>query len=233
MKISLQIKVSFSEAHFRCHYTEVNPLTYPIPLPPTVSGIFGALLGWKREAIMEKARNHQFGAKLFNLGGVTREFARIIQFKEGRPKFPFPIENFELLIKPSYILAIAGEEQLIKDYYTQLQRGYVYLPFGGRNDFFVENIEVLGFQKVTSTKEVEGYAPSNWVDSLSSQNGGWVRGLQVMHKIHEASRWFYFAYKTVLRLNRELFATTDGIALYPVEWFYYGGPIREHHGKSI
>ncbi|MEM2970111.1 MAG: hypothetical protein QXR63_04165, partial [Candidatus Bathyarchaeia archaeon] len=94
-------------------------------------------------------------------------------------------------------------------------------------------IEVLGFQKVTSTKEVEGYAPSNWVDSLSSQNGGWVRGLQVMHKIHEASRWFYFAYKTVLRLNRELFATTDGIALYPVEWFYYGGPIREHHGKSI
>jgi len=233
LKISLQIKASFSEAHFRCHYTEVNPLSYPIPLPPTVLGMFGALLGWNREEIMEKAGNHQFGAKLLNLCGVTREFARIIQFKEGKPKFPFPIENFELLVKPSYILAIAGEEELIRDYYTRLKRGYLYLPYGGRNDFFLEDVETLGFQEVALTREVESYAPSNWVTSLSSQSEGWVRGLQVMHKIDSASKWFYFAYKTTLKLDRELLATADGVTLYPIKWFHYGKPIREHYGKSV
>jgi CRISPR-associated Cas5-like protein len=229
---ALLVRIAFSEAHFRAHYTEVSPLTYLVPLPSTVLGIYGATLGWKREEIGEKAYGLYFGAMLLSFKGLTREFARIVQFKEGRPKFPPPVENFELLVEPSYLLAMAGDDYVVESHFRKLQNGYEYLPYGGRNDYFLKDFEVLGLDEVMPTKQIESYAPSNWVERIESRTGGWVRGLQVKHKIKDASEWFYFAYRNVLQLNREIRAT-KGIGLYPIDWFYWGKPIREQYAKSV
>jgi len=218
------VKITFYEALFRAHYTETNPITYPIPLPPSVAGIFGAMLGWQRDEIEKKAANLMFGAKLLNWKGTSAEISRIIQFEEsGRPILPPPIMRFELLVEPTFLLAMAGYEEEIEDFSEKLADGFEYLPYGGRNEYFVKDIEVLGCKGVQVASVVESYSPENWIEKVELEKEGWIKVLQVMHVIKNASEWFNFVYKGRLNLSRQV-PVVEGIHLYPLNSFFWCSP---------
>lgn len=61
---ALVLKIEFFEAHFKVHYTKGFRLTYPIPLPTSVAGIFARLLNIPREETMKRFKGCRFGAIL-------------------------------------------------------------------------------------------------------------------------------------------------------------------------
>jgi len=211
--LAVMMKVSFNEAHFRAHFTEMSPLTYPAPLPSTVAGMFGALMSWSRSELRDKCSDLLFGAKLLGFKGFNTELARIIQYEKGRPVVPFPIMKYELLMEPELLIVMAGNENVINRYLDSLRGGYGYLPYGGRNEYFVRDIELVGAMRVTYSMDIQSYAPENWVTKVDLLDGGWVRLLQVNHNIQDASRWFSFVYGGTLHLKKEV-PVVEGICLY-------------------
>lgn len=219
--LALLVETSFYEAFFRAHYTETSPLSYPAPLPTTVAGIFGAMLGWDRRILGDIAGSLFFGSKLLDYKGECREYCRIIQFEKGlRPVRPPPVMRFELLYEPTILVAMAGDPDLVRGYLEKLEEGFEYLPYGGRNEYFVKDITVKGCREVNETDVIESYCPENWVSETITGEGGWVRMLQVMHRIKDASRWFSFVYKGKLKLSRKV-PVVEGICLYPFSEFYW------------
>lgn len=199
---------------------EVNPLTYPAPLPTTVAGIFGALLGWDRKEAEEVASKFYFGSKLTYLRGTAYELARVVQYKQGKPKLPPPLLKCELLIEPDFLIAIAGDDNLIKKCEKKLENACTYLPYGGRNEYFVKNFEVLKCQTVTLRTKVENYVPLDWIKQIELYNAnGWIKILKVRHKIKGASIWFGFVYDGALHVERKV-KCVEGMALYPLNYFF-------------
>ncbi len=219
---ALLAEVSFCEAHFREHFTEVNPLTYPAMLPTTVAGLFGAMLGWDRKEAEKKAKDFLFGSKLIELKGITHELARITQYKAGKPKIPSPLVKVELLVEPKFLIAMAGKKERILECAQQLKNGMRYLPYGGRNEHFLRDIatnDVL--QEVTRGKIIENYAPIDWVEEVKvKESRGWVRTHRVFHKINRASEWFVFGYLCTIHLKNTV-PQVERIGLYSLNNFYW------------
>jgi hypothetical protein len=141
---------------------------------------------------------------------------------------PLPIVKIELLVEPEFLMAMAGEEKKILEYKERLEDGITYLPYGGRNEYFVRDIEVIGERDVTYSKVVENYAPLNWVEEVKNikTNEGWIRTHRVFHKIQEASEWFVFGYLCKLYLKKAI-SHVEGIGLYPLTDFYWTMKVRK------
>jgi CRISPR-associated Cas5-like protein len=93
------VKISFSEAFFKVHYTKGFRLTYPIPLPTSVAGMFGAFLGVEREKISD-LQKFLFGAKLEEYNGFINENATFRQYKSYGVEIG--VATLNLINNPTY-----------------------------------------------------------------------------------------------------------------------------------
>ena len=161
MMKALVVEISFFEAFFKVHYTKGFRLTYPVPLPTTVAGIFGAFLGIDRDKLAREFSEMLFGAKLVNYDGMISENATYLQYKAGgvtRGAAPLLIIN-----NPTYLIAIASDEKKIGYVKERLKDSVEYLPYGGQNDFFPKDWKIVGMKDITKNNEISNYAPQDWV----------------------------------------------------------------------
>lgn len=212
-------RITFYEAFFKVHYTKGFRLTYPIPLPTTVAGIFGAMLGIDRTEIQNKFKNFYFGAKLLGYDGIIVEHETFRQFKTM--KVERGVVRSQIVNHPTYLIALAGNVESITEFYDFLQSGkMVYLPYGGQNDFFVEDIHIVGLANVVDCNVICNYAPQDMVKSLKSKEITFSI-LPVMHTYSDNPN-FYFVLKGKLELKESVKAVeNEGMALYPLGMFKF------------
>lgn len=220
----LVVEISFFEAIFKVHYTKGFKQTYPIPLPTSVAGIFGALLGIRRNEIFDSFSDCLFGAKLLSYKGLCTEKTTYIQYKGGKPIRG--VATSILLNNPSFMLALVAEESKVKDFYTKLkEKGIVYIPYGGQNDFFVEKIELIGIKDVNEKSlYIQNYAPQDFVEKIEwmKDTEFWI--LPVKHKF-SSNLNFYFIFRGKLKLKQPI-CSIENIGVYSLENFYYLSQIQ-------
>lgn len=219
---AILLKITFSEAQFRVHHTIGFRNTYLIPLPPTLAGIFAALLGLPREKVPDHFGSHYFGAKLIDFKGICKELTTFVQYKTYRKdtiESEWGVMSSMILNTPTYIIASASNGSIINQLYDNLKEGIVYYPYGGQCDYFTENFEILEVKEVTKSNRVENYAPQDLVKHVKIDSDGEFQIQPVMHKLGTNPN-FYFIYKGVLELTSSV-PTVDGIGLYPLDRFYY------------
>jgi len=210
-------EITFYEAFFKVHYTKGFRLTYPIPLPTTVAGIFGAMLGIDRGELQNRFKNFYFGAKLLSYDGIVVEHETFTQFKTM--KIERGVVHSQIINHPTYLIALAGESESIRDYYDFLRLGnIVYLPYGGQNDFFVEKIRIIELANVTDSRVISNYAPQDIVKALKSKEITF-NILPVMHTYSDNPN-FYFVLEGELELKEHVKTIeNEGVALYPLGMF--------------
>lgn len=214
---AIVVRISFSEAFFKVHYTKGFRLTYPTPLPTSVAGMFGAFLGVERGKINE-LRKFLFGAKIKGYNGFINENATFRQYKSYGVEIG--VATLNLINNPTYLIALAGEKEEIIKIQDKINKAVEFLPYGGQNDFFAEDWTIVGIDDVAESDEVTNYAPQDWVD-LSTKSGLEVtlQILPVMHTLSDNPN-FYFITKGKIRLNRKIPSTnSEKIGLYSLNNF--------------
>lgn len=217
---ALILRIEFFEAHFKIHYTKGFRLTYPIPLPTSVAGIFGALLGIKRYEIQDTFKDFFFGAKALSSTQDSYENATFIQIPWNKGTWPPGVAPLQILHNPAYRIAIGHrEKEELAVIYEQVKSGLKYLPYGGQNDYFLKDLEIGGIYNVEFTTEVENYSCKIDVKkTLTKYEQSTIQILPVMYK--KSTEQFYFGYNTILQL-KESVPVVDNIRLYELSEFFY------------
>jgi len=211
---ALVIEISFFEAFFKVHHTRGFRLSYPIPLPTSVAGIFGALLGVERGKMKEF--DFLFGAKIKKYQGTVNENATFLQHKsKGTER---GVASLNLVNSPTYLIAMGGEKDNIEKVLTKLKDSVEFLPYGGQNDFFVSDWKIVGVDEIEKSNEVTNYAPQDWVEP-KLEGKFELQILPVRHTLSENPN-FYFLTKGKLRLKNKILCTkNEKIALYTLNGF--------------
>jgi CRISPR-associated Cas5-like protein len=214
---ALIIEISFSEAFFKVHYTRGFRLTYPIPLPTSVAGIFGAFLGVKREELSKKFNGMFFGAKMVKYESIISENATFIQYKGKGPEKG--VTQISIINNPTFLIAAASEEEKIVEIEEGIKNGVKFLPYGGQNDFFTLDWKVKECDEVEESDEITNYAPQDWVIAPILESSSEVQILPVRHNLSENLN-FYFVIKGRLKLKKKILTTkNEKIGLYKLEDF--------------
>lgn len=211
------MEISFFEAFFKVHYTKGFKLTYPAPLPTTVAGMFGAILGVDRKECKEVFMNSFFGAKLLGVKGDFSENTTFMQYKEK--EVIKGVAETIILNNPTYLIAMVDEDEVVEDFHRKMCRRIVYLPYGGQNDFFVENIKILNPVPLEKSLLIENYAPQDLVEKVEMVKDTQLQILPVKHKFSKNPN-FYFVFNGKLRLKEEI-PSVQGIGLYSLNMFEY------------
>lgn len=210
------VRISFSEAFFKVHYTKGFRLTYPIPLPTSVAGMFGALLGIERRDIGE-LQKFLFGAKIESYNGFISENATFRQYKTNG--LEIGVTTLNLINSPTYLIALGGEKEEIMKIRDKIKKAVEFFPYGGQNDFFAEDWSIVGVDDVEESDEIANYAPQSWIDLTRSNGEVTLQILPVMHKISDNPN-FYFVTKGRIKLNRKIPCTNiEKIGLYSLDNF--------------
>lgn len=216
---SLILEVSFFEAFFRVHYTKTSPLTYPIPLPTAVAGIFGSMLGIPREKLLQEFSGCLFGAALKN--GEYSESGETATYVLHKKRVT-GVEKMRMIHEPTYLCAIASTE--IEKYKRKIESGIRYLPFGGRNDFFVKDWKIVTEKDFITSEKVSNYLPHGWVGEILPKVR--LEVLPVMHRLSEDVN-FVFIIDGHVKVKKEFLermkiceVNGKNIALYSLNEFY-------------
>jgi CRISPR-associated Cas5-like protein len=212
---ALIVEISFFEAFFKVHYTKGFRLTYPIPLPTSTAGIFGAFLGIEREKMKEIMGKFLFGSKLKKYESIISESVTFLQYK---PKVERGVIPLSLINNPTYLIAIVGKEKEIREIENKLKESIKFLPYGGQNDFFIKDWRIIGIEEVEESDEITNYAPQDWVKP-GLESGIEVQILPVMHKLSENPN-FYFIINGKIKLKRKIYCTkNEKIGVYELNNF--------------
>ena len=214
---ALVVEISFFEAFFKVHYTKGFRLTYPIPLPTSVAGIFGAFLGIERERLREEFNGMLFGAKLLRYSGIASENATFLQYKaKGVER---GVTQISIVNEPTYLIAMAGEGKRLEKTTEKIRNSVRFLSYGGQNDFFVKDWEIVGIEDVEESNIISNYAPQDLVENPILEEGSEIQILPVMHKISENPN-FYFVVDGKLKLKENVHCTEkERIGLYNLKDF--------------
>lgn len=218
---ALVVELAFFEAFFKVHYTKGFRLTYPIPLPTTVAGIFGALLGIERKKLAEEFSRMLFGAKIVHYNRIMGENVTYLQYKSGGAKIERGVAPLFVVNEPTYLVAIAGEERKINEFNEKIKGSINYLPYGGQNDFFIKDWAIRGVRDITESDEISNYAPQDLIANPILEKNSEIQILPVMHKISKNPN-FYFIINGTLKLKENIpCVKEEKIGLYKLEQFQF------------
>lgn len=180
---ALTFIVRFLTAQYKDHMQKMTRRTYLIPPPSAVAGVFGAVLGLKREKLYEVSDEILTGAKLRFLGGRIVTSARIFKIDHTHSALVsllrryysgerskkvvediqglLTIKESEELYMPEYKFAIASpDEALIEEGMRRLREYDIEYDIFGGNDYHL--VEFIGDPKPAELKkssEGHGYCP--------------------------------------------------------------------------
>ncbi|MEM3396874.1 MAG: CRISPR-associated protein Cas5 [Thermoplasmata archaeon] len=231
---ALVIRITFFEAFFKVHYTKTSRLSYPIPLPTSVAGMFGSMLGLSRRNAARTFTDCVFGACVDSSKKIAENrenatymlFSKLKQQNRGKG-----VETISILNEPTYLIAIGGDESKIMEIGNQLSKAICYLPFGGQNDFFVKDWEIVGNFEIKNSEFVSNYIPTMWIGEITS--GTSFQILPVNHNLADIDKNFTFILNGCVKLKKERMNEINTvevsgkyIALYPLHKFVLVGEWR-------
>ncbi len=215
----IKVYIAFEEAMFRMHLTKAFRDTYLAPLPTSVAGMFGALLGLRRDDVFPKFKGFMFGSRLVKYKGKSKEYATLLQLKSSRAYTSTQIPMF-ILVEPEYEIVIAGPDKEIEEMYGRLIDGFQYFPYGGSSDYLAVDVRLIGMDEPSIGKTIQNYAPVDNVEDIKLDRDGELSvGTVKMRGCQEAID-FYFVYRGELHL-KEPIVLLDGVGLYKLEDFCY------------
>jgi CRISPR-associated Cas5-like protein len=215
---ALILKIEFFEAHFKVHYTKGFRLTYPIPLPTSVAGIFAGLLGINREKAIERFKGCRFGAALVN-GTVNETIENTTFIQHG--KNIRGVAKTHILVNPVYYLAMQAEN--VEDIQNIIDQGIEYAPFGGQNDFFAKDWSIVDILEVRSQNKIGNYLHATNVERLSKNVS--VEILPVMHRMGTGEDFYFVINGHLISKKKMPVCSIDEkkICLYRLDDFYTVG----------
>jgi len=181
----------FLTAQYKEHTQKITRRTYLIPPPSAVAGIFGAIIGVKREKLIDVSEDIWAGAELKSSEGRITTLARV--FKIDRPASKLldlvkeyyygergkvikdvqgllTIKESEELYMPEYKFAIASSNDILIDEGLRRLREYdfEYEVFGGNDYNLPEFIGDPKPAKVEKSREGCGYCPREDLDRVEA-----------------------------------------------------------------
>ena len=122
-------------AHFRKFWTTSSSLSYPFPPPPTIRGILGAILGYRKEEYIRKTKPFKVGVRILNPVKRLKVSLNLIDTKRLGTGFNNLARNIgkngllhtqavvEILKNPKYRIYVSSEDpKLLKDLEETLKR---------------------------------------------------------------------------------------------------------------
>jgi CRISPR-associated Cas5-like protein len=183
----------FLTAQYKEHTQKITRRTYLIPPPSAVAGIFGAIIGVKREKLIDVSEDIWAGAELKSSEGRITTLARV--FKIDRPASKLldlvkeyyygergkvikdvqgllTIKESEELYMPEYKFAIASSNDILIDEGLRRLREYdfEYEVFGGNDYNLPEFIGDPKPAKVEKSREGCGYCPREDLDRVEAES---------------------------------------------------------------
>jgi len=222
MMKALICRIAFFEALFKSHYTKGFRLSYLIPLPTSVAGMFGAMLGIPRTDVGREFKDFMFGAVIIKHKGIVRENVTFLQNKAG--KTVKGVAKTFIINEPDYVIAMAGDSIKLENFRIRLDEKLCYLPYGGQNDFFPRDYRIFkDLEEVEDSNLVRNYAPSDWVESLKTNGVSELQILPVMHKFQTSPSFHFIANGELLLCKSIPCVARRGIGLYYLRDFYSVG----------
>lgn len=221
------MEVEFPEAVFTIHYTKGFRESYPIPLPTTVAGIFGAMLGIKRRDMQVFTQDKMFGAKMVRYKGMVRELFTYLKYRGYSGKGAERVINVQrgvglqtLVNNPRYMIAMASEDEKgLIDILDRLDESLCFLPYGGMNDHPATDVKIYDkLYEVDMGDTAEGYAPESVVEDIYLDVGGDLYRYPV--KYRGSMEYFYFVVNGKLKLVQQISKVFD-IPLYTIDDYLY------------
>ena len=229
MTKALVLKIEFDTALFKVHYTKKFRLTYPIPLPTSVAGMFAAMIGHRgRRETIRKFENCHFGAMVANKCKIieTVENATFIQLRKNVKG----VAKTHLLVEPAYYIAISHpKDAVIQNVARIISEGCRFMPYGGQNDYFPKDWKIIDIPSISmENRKIHNYLPDINVRSLQKNAHKGLTILPVMNKINAQSFYFITSpYAESFLISKYQIPTCNvfgrNLALYDLRDFYTVG----------
>jgi CRISPR-associated Cas5-like protein len=173
---ALKLYIKFPFALFNLHYTKSCRLSYPIPLPTTIKGIFENMLGLNRN---ESLNGYMFGAKIITYKSSFYEYSSLKQIGKNI----MTVIRSQVLGDVDYFLYIANKDlDILKNIENRLKNP-MRVPYGGISDFISEFWKVEGIIKCQDTYTFYNtYVPEPEVKEIFLEENGEVYKLPVMNE---------------------------------------------------
>jgi len=215
----IAFKIFGDLAHFRKFYTTSSPLTFPFPPPPTVRGMVGAIMGFRKEEYLEKTKDLWIGIRINNPVKKIRLGLNLSDTK-NYPYFKLPWERpknkilqrtqvkTEFLKDPSFTIYLYSPDSLIEKLYNLLEEHKTHYTLSLGLSELLADFELLGIfeaEKVKSSEHLNSIVPVNAVKELN---------LEKPQKIGKERIPVYMdTDRTILRYEDVIFSV-DGNPLY-------------------
>jgi len=209
----ITFKISFLTAQFRKHILKLYWDTYLIPLPSTIVGIIGAILGIRRRDLPDfvKKNNILTGAMLLEFEGEGDELATLFKYKENR-EFIRTIKRSRFLYKPVYKFGVAStNEELISELYDRINNGeFEYEIYGGNDYHFIDYYGDVNRGEYIETIEAYGYSEKNHVEEIKPIKNPAFAKIDYVHNIEQQEiESFVFVYQALIKVKKPKPAIKD------------------------
>ncbi len=177
----LVFKVFGDLAHFRKFFTTSSPLTFPFPPPPTIRGIVGAIMGFKKEEYLEKTEDLWIGVRINNPVRKVRLGLNLSDTK-NYPYFKPPWERpknkalqrtqvkTEFLRDPSFTLYLYSQSGLTEELHNLLKEHKTHYTLSLGLSELLADFELVGMLeagKVEQAEYINSVVPINAVKELN------------------------------------------------------------------
>lgn len=127
--------------HFRKFYTTSSPLTFLFPPPPTIRGIIGSIMGFRKEEYLEKTKNILIGVRICSPIRKLRTGLNIIFTKGSSCKFDPTLNplrkgdinktlrtqiKVEFVKDPHYRIYISATDEFLEEITTKIENHKTY-----------------------------------------------------------------------------------------------------------
>lgn len=205
---ALTFMISFETAQFKKHLIKLYRDTYLSPLPSTVLGMLGAVMGVRRGHLREFAceKGLLTGAALMSYEGIVSETMTVVKMKGWREYIRTPKMSV-LLYKPIYKVAVASpDRELIEEFKDRLLRlDFEFELFGGNDYNFLSWIGEMREAELVRAKQGIGYCRLTDLDGFEGS------GTLHIDEVKEAKVFRYaFSQGVTLKLKNDALAVQDG-----------------------
>ncbi len=199
-------QVRFETAQFRKHLTKLYRDTYLIPLPSSVLGFIGAVLGVDRRNLQDFSCKNgvMTGAAMLGYEGLISETMTVVKMKDWRSFIRTPKRSV-LLYRPSYLFAVSSTREVVDELIHRLQKmDFQYEVFGGNDYNFLMDVGEVRRAKYVEADSGTGYC------RLSEVQGWKGKGELRVDEVNDGEVSKYaFSYNLTLKTVRRP-AVTDG-----------------------
>ncbi len=195
-----------------------------MPLPSTIAGLIGAILGIRRKFLIEfvKQKDMHCGAELIGFDGYISEYVRFFKFPKKRKseilklledpkkrKELMPVYKSLSLFQPKYRIAIAVNDEDLRDELMYRLRNFefVYDVYGGNDYNFVDRIWAIKKAKILTSDRGRGYCSIDDFKSVEPDGKAIISSDVVLANVKK--KFVFVCYGEIILKNKLLVVQDD------------------------